>query len=446
MGLESIWIDQEKGSVRLCAWANYRLGNLTENSIEELWNGEKAEEFRKSMLDGSYRYCDDKKCPYRANHTLSSMMVDYEIPQYPRQCNLSYEEACNYVCRFCRTEKYFPRKEESKNIEIIEREIQKFINQLDVLSANGVGELFCSPSIMNVLRNVSNVKKTKIWLESNGSLFNKRNWDKISNIGEHQLDVYITVHSFNEKTYQFLSGTTLTVDHIIDNLLFIKELRKKEVINYFEIATVVCERNFREMPDYIKRCLEFEPDKIRLRFFEPYGVRNKSDEWFYDIRNPYHPYYEEFKEIMEHPILKHPKVWKWQGESVSDQKEHPYFKEKKKVKILNQLITMEHVSEKVRDYCKKYRIGKIGLYGYGLVGQAFASFLDNQKIEFGTIFDSFAQDGCDYKGHKIRKPCKEELKEYDLIIITSEAFEMIIENLKRLEYDGIVKCLEDIIF
>ena len=46
MGLESIWINHACGDVRMCGWTQYVIGNLLENSIEELWHGEKAEKFR----------------------------------------------------------------------------------------------------------------------------------------------------------------------------------------------------------------------------------------------------------------------------------------------------------------------------------------------------------------------------------------------------------------
>lgn len=94
---------------------------------------------------------------------------------------------------------------------------------------------------------------------------------------------YIIVHSFEEDIYQFLSGTSLyPVSNEINNLYFIKSLREWDIINYFDIATVVCERNFREMAEFVKKSLEwFEPDKIRLRFFEPYRVRDKAVGWFY---------------------------------------------------------------------------------------------------------------------------------------------------------------------
>ena len=429
----------------MCGWTGYNIGNLSECSIEELWQGEKAEEFRQSLIDGSYRYCKKDSCPYLANEILEEILTDYKVPDYPKYCSLSYEEQCNYVCKFCRTKKYIPTKKEKEGIQKIEKEIYKFAGQLDNLSSNGVGEIFCSPSILDFLHNVKFNKNIKIGLESNGSLFNERNWLKISNLGMYNLEVMITVHSFEESTYQFLSGTNLPLSNVIKNLCFIKGLREKGMVKRFEIATVVCERNFRELPDFVEKCLEFNPDSIRLRFFEPYGVGNRSDEWFYDIRNSNHPYYEEFKRIIRHPILQHPKVWKWQGETISKQKEHPYFDEQKKTRVLSELVTIEDLGEKLKIYLDNNQINRLALYGNGLVGQAFASFLGNNHIEFGNIFDSFAQGNRRYKGHKICKPCESSLKEYDLIIITSAFSNEIVKLLTDFQYMGDVLTLEDIL-
>lgn len=445
MGLESIWINHADGRVRMCGWTDYFIGKLNESSIEEIWHGEKAEEFRRAMLDGSYRYCKNGKCPYCANETKDSLMVKYKLPEYPRYCNLSYEEACNYVCKFCRTQKYIPSQDEKEKIKRIEGELNKFIGQLEVLSCNGVGELFCSPSIMDVLSSIPD-NEIKIELESNGSLFNEKNWQKISNLGRHNLHVFITVHSFHEDTYQFLSGTSLPVDNIISNLYFLKELREKEIINHFEIATVVCERNFREMPEFVQFSLkEFNPDRIRLRFFEPYGVRSKAMEWFYDVRNPSHPYYEEFVKVMKNPVFDHPKIWKWQGENLSELGEHPYFDEECKVKLLSKLLIMENAEEKTGKYFKNYREGRFSLYGNGYVGKAVVSFLEKNRINFGDIFDTNAREGEWCKGHKVIRPSKESVNDYDLFIITSAAYDEIKKTLLNLEYRGTIISLGEFI-
>lgn len=447
MGLESIWIEHATGEVYMCGWTRYKLGNLTDYNIEELWQSEKAEIFRKSLLDGSYHYCHRKGCPYLANNKMDEMMVEYKVPEYPKYCSLSYEQQCNYVCKCCRKEHYIPLLSEKDNFKKIETEVYKFINNLEMLSANGVGEVFCSNSTLELLSKVKYNEKLAINLESNGSLFNEKNWNKINNLGRHNLSVSITVHSFNEDTYQFLSGTKLPISNIINNLHFISNLRKEGIINNLEIATVVCERNFREMPEFVQFCLdEFEADTIRLRFFNPHGVEPVSTEWFFDVRNPYHPYYEEFVKVMQHPVLKHPKVWKWQGESLSDFKEHPYIKVQANFVILQKLIKIQNFSEKIKNYFNEKKISSFALYCNGYLGQTVANKLDNENIRFGHIFDSNPCTCIEYCGHPVADPSEELVKEYDAIVITSTMHFQEIENtLKKCNYDGMIITIGEII-
>lgn len=88
-----------------------------------------------------------------------------------------------------------------------------------------------------------------------------------------------------------------------------------------QLATVVQERNFWELPEFTRRCIEeFGADSVRIRPFFPYfgstaGEYKSTPEyqWFCDVRNPYHPYYNEYKKIMKDPIFKNPKVLEWLG-------------------------------------------------------------------------------------------------------------------------------------
>lgn len=444
-GLESIWINHANGEVRMCGWTRYVLGSLLEHSIEELWRGDKAEEFRKTLLDGSYLYCDKKECPYCANENVQEICVEYNVPDYPKYLSLSYEEQCNYQCVFCRNEHYIPTEKEKDNIKIIENEIDKFVDQLDTLSTNGVGEVFCSPSAMNYLSNVTN-PNMRVSVESNGSLFNKRNWKKIENLKNNDLTVAITVHSFQEKTYQYLSGTTMPMQNIIDNLYFVKSLRDKGEINRFELATVICEKNFREIPEFVQFALDnFNPDSIRLRFFKPYGVQDRSTEWFLDVRNPYHPSYNEFVEVMNHPILNNPKVWKWQGDSVSDQKEHPFYAEHRKSIVLSNILQADDAKEKIANYFCKEGIGTYALYGNSIEGRAFAKFMLDCGMPFEVFYDSFPTNNACVCGYPVVKPRDNGL-EVDAIIITAMSWTEEIEAFtKRLHYTGKVISMEKLI-
>jgi len=52
------------------SWVNnYKLGNLKKKSLKEIWNDKPAQEFRKSILDGSFRFCNENSCPMLQSKT-----------------------------------------------------------------------------------------------------------------------------------------------------------------------------------------------------------------------------------------------------------------------------------------------------------------------------------------------------------------------------------------
>lgn len=445
-GLEDIWIIGKEGRVRMCGWTDYFIGNLTEHTIEELWHGEAAEKFRESLLDGSYRYCNAAKCPHCANKKLESQEIDYYVPEYPKTCNISYQLQCNYACKFCREHVYETKAEEAANYEKIETEIAKIMPHLDRLMTNGAGELFCSSSILKLLAESELKPGISIGIETNGSLFTPANWEKIRRIGEHELSVSVTVHSFQEQVYQYLSGTRLPLQNIIDNLHFIGELRKQNIVNKFNIATVICEMNYREMPAFVKKCLdEFEMDRIRLRFFEPYGVMDRAVEWFYDVRNPHHPYYEEFMKVMSDPVFNNEKVWRWQGKELSLQKENPYVLEHRNFLSLADLVLMDDAEHKIQEWSEKNKQPGVALYGAAKAGNAILRLLRSYGMDIRVIFDKFQCETAD-EGRIIVRPTLKNVNEYDFIIITQETYySEMKEELHRLKYAGTVLRMSEFI-
>ena len=79
-------------------------------------------------------------------------------------------------------------------------------------------------------------------LETNGSLFNEKNWSYISNLRQYHLSVSITVLSFHEDIYQELSGTTLPISNLIDNLHFVKSFWETGIINRLNFTIVYQEK------------------------------------------------------------------------------------------------------------------------------------------------------------------------------------------------------------
>lgn len=434
------------GTVRACGWAGYYLlGNLRDNSMPEVFHSDRAKRFRQTLIDGTYDFCNEENCPYMANNILESQLIEIEeIPEYPEMIGLAYDRRCNYHCTCCISrcdEKIDPIVREK-----IENEIRASLPHVKYFSANGLGEFFVSDSMMELVSEwkPEKVEGAKFELETNGSLFNEENWAKVQNIGNADLSVMFTVHSFDEAAYQYLSGTKMKMDSILANLKFVKRLREKGIINFLEIAMVMQERNFRELPEFIERSLnEFSADKVRIRRFLPEKAMNENIEWFFDIRNPLHPYHQEYLEIMKHPIFKDPRVFQWTGEHLSNRGELPA---RANYRVLRDLFFIDNIGRKLSDYFLERGYEEISLYAITDIAYALLKVLEGEPVKVKYIYD---RNTCleEWNGLLVKKPLHKNLKrtmEPLLVTLVPRHNEMK-EFLRHRSYSGIILDLEQIL-
>ena len=436
-----------KGDVRPCAWAGfYTLGNLKENTLAEIYHSDAAKRFQQSLIDGTYDFCNSEECPYMANNELEQHIIEVdELPEYPQWLSLSYDNRCNYNCTCCvaRSNQGIDPEVENK----IEEGIRDALPHIQWLNANGQGEFFASPGIMKLVSEwkPENIENAEFCLESNGSLFTPQNWEKIKNLAFANLSVVITVHSFEEAAYQYLSGTKIKISQIEENLRFIHKLREEGKVNTFIITTVMQERNFRTLPQFIERCLnEFKADQVRIRRFLPERAMDENIEWFFDIRNPLHPYHQEYLDVMKHPIFKDPRLFIWTGDKLSMRGELPA---KANYCVLKDLFFIENVGEKLSDYLKGKGYDRIALYALSDIAKALIKIMEGQSVKIAYIYDRNSKL-TEWNGCEVRKPINRNLvktKEPLLVTLIARHGEME-EFLRQHEYAGEILCLEKILY
>ncbi len=236
----------------------------------------------------------------------------------------------------------------------------------------------------------------------------------------------------------------MKISQMEENLRFVKKLREEGKINFLEIAMVMQERNFRTLPDFIDRCLnEFGADKVRVRRFLPEKAMDENIEWFFDIRNPLHPYHQEYLEVMKHPVFNDPRVFKWTGEHLSNRGELPA---KANYKVLKDLFLTENVGEKLSDYFLSQGYRRIILYAITDIAKAIVKVLQNQPVKIEYIYDRNTCLG-EWEGLEVRKPLYKDLKKTKgplLVTLVPRHGEM--EGFLRHQgYEGEILCLEQIL-
>lgn len=442
--IEFVQVINDSGEVRICGWQKDGgvVGRLTEKSMEEIYNSTEATLIKERHIQQDYSNCNPNACPYVANDNVEDNFIELdELPKYPPALYLAYENVCNYRCVMCTIPECLSKAdmvEHERKLNKIDDEIRKVLPYVRKIGANGLGELFASRHILQLLSEwepIADASECSVVLETNGSLFNEKNWTKISNLGKYNVSVSITILSFDDDTYRELSGTALPISNLIDNLYYVKSLREKGIINVLELATVYQEKNFRELPAFAKRCIEeFGADIVRLRPFEPWRDADMKD-WYKDVRNEYHPHHEEFLEVMKDPIFKNPKVIDWGGGKKSGLGPEPYPWTRSRYHLVEEILCKDEFIDRLK---KRINTDKIVIYGMHIVGRTLAAYL---KSEFDIPYCiDRAMHGKSFTGIPIYgvNNLKDCARDATVIVSLDKNEDAVVSLLKRENYADVI--------
>ncbi len=279
------------------------IGNIFEQSFEDIYYGEKAKEFRKSILDGSYSKCDLKICPLNAKDVFSD--EDYLNPPYPEYVGLNYIKACNCRCITCRDNLYYESKENTEYYNQFKDKIVKICSKAKLIFLNGGGEVFVSKHLRDVCHEIIKVNPlVKFAVISNGLLFNDIHV-KDFGIQDNLQELQISIHAAKRKTYEkIVRGGNWEV--LQKNLSYISNLKKEGKITKLEFNFVTHSLNYKEMPKFVKMAQKFGATPVFWRFRKWSGEywcaseMNKSGEYEkYTVWEKDHKDYKNFLKVMK---------------------------------------------------------------------------------------------------------------------------------------------------
>lgn len=285
------------GNVRLCScstWLPTIVGNIRDNTIEEMLNSDIAHDIRQSIRDGTYTYCNEQKCGTINNNKLLTIdqintddglnnlkstfdrVFDSTVVELPRQITISGDLICNLSCPSCRT-KVITESDELKvqRADIIDNINKNLFGGSDPRSITIYlslgGELFASPLMLKFMENfpVDRFPKTEFKIQTNGLLV-KRRWNKIEHLEKNVFNITVTADSQNPTTYEKLRRGGKLVD-LIENLEFIQQ-KKKELGFEFVLRMVLQKDNALEIEDFFNFAMQFDVDSVEYQFIQNQGT------------------------------------------------------------------------------------------------------------------------------------------------------------------------------
>lgn len=254
------------------------------------WNDSRLVELRRSIIDGTYKYCKKDTCPYYYSDALPC--PDEEIKTYirdkkvvldylPKTIKICIDNTCNLQCPSCRKEKIY------NSSDLTYKRTKAFMSMSKRIFINGSGEVFANKQMLKALREYTYKEFPNIegfLFITNGTLLNKTMWYSLpEDLRERVLDINISIDSFNSETYKKIrvSGN---FDILYKNLLFISDLRKNNELKHITASCVLQNKNIKEISDFIKNVIDLKFDTVIINKIENWGW---EDIIFSKINLPY---------------------------------------------------------------------------------------------------------------------------------------------------------------
>jgi MoaA/NifB/PqqE/SkfB family radical SAM enzyme len=239
------------------------VGNLQLQDLETILssNNNTAKEIRRSISDGSYRYCNNKQCSYLLRQ---DMQWQEQTPKIKiKNLRLAIDDSCNLSCPSCRTKKIFYKSGKRLNTSMLLADkilffLKKQKEKIHVHIGSD-GDPFASLVYRYFMKQADNIEHLTFSIQTNGLLV-KQMHPRIKNIFSRLKTLNVSIDGASKETYEKLRKGG-SYEKIINNLHFIKEIKKIYGFEFI-IHVVVQKDNFNEMLSMIDLAESFRADRI----------------------------------------------------------------------------------------------------------------------------------------------------------------------------------------
>ena len=293
------------GAVIPCCWAKstaiYSIGNIFTMNFDEIWHGEKAQELRRSIVDGSYRYCKRGECDCD-NRAIDESWIEH--PPLPESVKLSFIRECQCACTICRDDKIV--KSENNNINDILKNILSLAQKAKYVEIAGDGDPLFSSHYRTVIRNIAQQNQdTKFNIFTNGLLLTGNLLNRLGIVNRID-NISISIHSATAKTYEkiVLGGDW---EKLQRRLKYAAGLKEKGSIRGLYFNFVVCPENIGDIVPMADMARANNAVAVYWFYYHWRGNKNFPQRHPILIQDPRHPLHKDmikaFREIIDSPYI-----------------------------------------------------------------------------------------------------------------------------------------------
>jgi hypothetical protein len=318
----------ERGDVFFCcqSWVTHSIGNMGEKPVAEVWNGKVAQDFRRSILDGSFKYCRADLCPHlqRVEGPVQRVaeVTDPELrdiidnrrtvlPVGPREIICCFDQSCNLSCPSCR-DHLIMETAHAVSIQAIQKRLEdEALADARLLYITGSGDPFGSPFFRRWLQTMkpsSMPRLERLHLHTNGLLWTPRIWASIpAETRALVKSATISIDAAQTQTYaENRRGGEFPM--LLQRLAFIADLRRNGPLEHLEIHMTVQLNNFEEMPAFVALGRAHACDRVSFHQLLDWGSFSAEEYAARAVHRPQHRRHRELLAMLQHPALSDPIV------------------------------------------------------------------------------------------------------------------------------------------
>jgi hypothetical protein len=292
------------------SWLTEPIGD--NGNIKETFYSKKSEDIRNSILDGTYKYCNEINCPNLSGlkkniipedfiHKSNESIEYIKNNTFPKHLNFNFDKSCNFKCPSCRTDYINFLGDDRKIVENKLKQInEELSNDIEKIYISGSADAFYSNSFRKFLINLNPKKYPKlknIHLHTNASLWDKELWNKMKNIHKYVKTCEISIDAADKDTYENKVRLGGNWDVLQENLKFITKIK---TIKHYSFSFVVQDTNYMEMFDFYKMVESHFENRTDVGWGCFYAVLvnwntfNQAEFLIKDVCNPNHPEHKLF--------------------------------------------------------------------------------------------------------------------------------------------------------
>jgi iron-sulfur cluster protein len=315
----------QSGEVGVCCshWLPTNIGSVFNGTSERILNSETAKAIRRSVVDGSFKYCSHTDCeplinnklPFKKDYVGKDFDDDYyhidkniledafEFKRFDIP-NVSYlifclDRTCNLTCPSCRTHLIMVKGEERDQLyTVTDSVVLPMLRNAKRVMVNPSGEVFVSRPSRRLLERLAEPGYENVLVDiiTNGTLCEQREWEKFSHLFGRIHIIRVSIDGASKAAIEKLRrGANYEI--LLENLHNLQRMHTAGLFRYFFVSFTYQRDNLFEMEEFLHFARSFGATTAIFERLQNVGAFTPEEYYARAVHLVDHPNHRDFLRI-----------------------------------------------------------------------------------------------------------------------------------------------------